>query len=61
MGKIVFMVSFLYIKISWTKLSLNVAFLSSFVGILEMLQSFMNQNNTLLDYCIIYMCIDFTT
>jgi hypothetical protein len=55
MGKIVFMVSFLYIKISWTKLSLNVAFLSSFVGILEMLQSFMNQNNTLLDYCIIYM------
>jgi hypothetical protein len=43
------------------KIILNVIFLISFVGSVEMLQSFLNQNNTLLDYCIIYMCIDFTT
>jgi hypothetical protein len=32
-------------KISWKKLSLNVAFFSPFVGIVNMLQGFANHNN----------------
>ncbi len=43
------------------KLLLNVIFFNPFVGIVEVLQSFANQNNILLDYYIIHMCIDFTT
>jgi hypothetical protein len=42
-------------------LLLNVVFLSSFVGIVEMRHGSPNQNNILLDYYIIHMCIDFTT
>jgi len=43
------------------KISLNVVFFNPFIGIMEMWQGFTNQNTTLLDYYIIYMCIDFTT
>jgi len=42
------------------KLLLNVAFLNPYVGIAKMFQSFANQNNTLLDYYSIRMCIHFT-
>ncbi len=43
------------------KLLLNVVFLSPFVGIAKMWQGFPHQNNTLLEYYIIHMCIYFTT
>jgi hypothetical protein len=43
------------------KLSLNVVFFSPFIGIIQMFQGSTNQNNFLLDYYIIHMCIDFTT
>jgi hypothetical protein len=42
-------------------LLLKVVLLSPFVGIVELWQGFPNQNNILLDYYIIHMCIDFTT
>jgi len=42
-------------------LLLKVVLLSPFVGIVELWQGSPNQNNTLLDYYIIHMCIDFTT
>jgi hypothetical protein len=38
-------------------LLLNVVFLSPFVGIAKIWQGSQNQNNTLLDYYIIHMCI----
>jgi len=56
MGKIVFYGFFCILKFHG-KIILKCNFFSSFVGIVEMLQSFLNQNNTLLDYYIIYMCI----
>jgi hypothetical protein len=43
------------------KLSSNLVFFSAFVGIAKMYKSFANQNNILLDYYTIHMCIDFTT
>jgi hypothetical protein len=43
------------------KLSLNVILLSPFIEIAKMLQGFANQNDTLLDYYIIHMCIGFIT
>jgi hypothetical protein len=43
------------------KKSLKVIVLNLFVGIVEIWQGFTNQNNILLDYYIIHMCIDFTT
>jgi hypothetical protein len=42
-------------------LSLNVVLPNLFVRIAKMWQGFANQNNILLDYFIIHMCIDFTT
>ncbi len=42
-------------------LLLNVVLLNPFVGIAEMWHGSPNQNNILLDYNIIHMCIDFTT
>jgi hypothetical protein len=42
-------------------LSLNIIIFSHFVEIAKMSQDFANQNNILLDYYIIHMCIDFTT
>jgi hypothetical protein len=42
-------------------LLLNVVFLNPFVGIAKMWQGSPNQNNILLDYYIIHMCIDFIT
>jgi hypothetical protein len=60
-GEIFFYGFFFVYQNFMEKLSLNVLFLSSFVRIVEMIQSFLNQNNNLLDYCIIYMCIDLTT
>jgi len=43
------------------KLSLNVVLFNPFIGIVEMFQGFANHNNTLLEYYIIHVCIDFTT
>jgi hypothetical protein len=43
------------------KLSLNVILFTHFVEIAKMPQDSTNQNNILLDYYIIHMCIDFTT
>jgi hypothetical protein len=43
------------------KLSLNVVLFSPFIGIVEMFQGFASHNNTLLEYYITHMCIDFTT
>jgi hypothetical protein len=51
----------MYVKSFIEKLSLNVVLFGPFVGIAKMWQSFANQNNTLLDYYIIHMCINFTT
>jgi hypothetical protein len=42
------------------KKSLNVVLLNLFVGTIKMLQGFANQNNILLNYYFICMCIDFT-
>jgi hypothetical protein len=42
------------------KILLNVILISPFVGIVKMWHEFVNQNNILLDYYIIHMCIDFT-
>jgi hypothetical protein len=36
-------------------------FFGPFDGIAKMWQGFANQNNTLLDYYVIHICIDFTT
>ncbi len=43
------------------KLLLSVVILSPFVGIAEMWHGSPNQNNILLDYYIIHMCIGFAT
>jgi hypothetical protein len=59
--KIFFMVSFVYVKIFMEILLLNVALLCPFVKITKMWQGFPNQNNILLEYYIIHMCIDFMT
>jgi len=60
MGKTFY--GFFYVCVKFHgKKSLNVIVLNLFVGIVEMWQGFTNQNNILLDYYIIHMCIDFTT
>jgi hypothetical protein len=59
MGKIVFY-GFFYVCFM-ENLLLNVALFNPFVGIVEMWHGSPNPNNSLLDYNIIHMCIDFTT
>jgi hypothetical protein len=61
MGKIVLYGFFYVCEKIHRKKSLNVVLFGPFVGIAKMWQGFANQNNTLLDYYIIHMCIDFTT
>jgi hypothetical protein len=41
-------------------LFLYVVLFNPFIGIIEMWHGFPNQNNILLDYNMIHMCIDFT-
>ncbi len=61
MGKIVFY-GFFYICVNFMEIVLlSILLLSPFVGIAKMWQGSPNQNNILLEYYIIHMCIDFTT
>ncbi len=49
---------FIYVCVKFLgKFIINVILLNPFVGIVEMWESSPNQNNILLDYYIIHMCI----